>query len=48
MLEKDVLLDDTSVLMSAHILQGRAAAEVIDDLEILFEETYLSFTTKND
>ena len=43
MLEKDALLNDTSVLMSAHILQGRDAVEVIDELELLFETTYQRF-----
>ena len=40
MLEKDALLHDTSALMSAHIMQGRVAGDVIDELEVLFEETY--------
>jgi hypothetical protein len=32
----DLLLHDVSGLMSQHMLQGRAAGEVIDDLEALF------------
>ena len=40
MLEKETLLHETSDLMSSHILKGRAAAEVIDDLEELFSTRY--------
>lgn len=35
-LDTSKLLNEASVLMSAHMLQGRPAAEVIDDLEALF------------
>jgi hypothetical protein len=40
MLEKEMLLHETSDLMSSHILKGRAATEVIDDLEELFSTRY--------
>ncbi len=40
MLEKETLLHETSDLMSSHILKGRAATEVIDDLEVLFSTRY--------
>ena len=40
MLEKDVLLHETSGLMTAHVMQGRPAVEVIDELEILFRRHY--------
>ena len=40
MLERSELLDETSALMSAHIMQGREAAAVIDDLEALFRSHY--------
>jgi len=40
MLNKDELLHETSDLMSSHILKGRPAAEVIDDLEVLFTSHY--------
>ena len=40
MLEKETLLHETSDLMSSHILKGRVAAEVIDDLEELFSTRY--------
>ncbi len=36
MLDKGELLHEASDLMSAHVLQGRPAAEVIDELEALF------------
>lgn len=34
------LMGPTSQLMAQHALQGRAAAEVIDELEVLFELHY--------
>ena len=40
MLNKDDMLHETSDLMSAHVLKGRPANEVIDDLEILFIRHY--------
>lgn len=40
MLERSSLLEETSLLMSAHLLQGRPAPAVIDDLEALFEARY--------
>ena len=43
MLDKGSMLDDTSVLMSAHLLQGRTAQEVIDDLELLFQKYYKTY-----
>ncbi|EXJ15284.1 hypothetical protein [Imhoffiella purpurea] len=45
MLERDSLLNETSALMSAHLLQGRGAAEVIDDLEALFARHYQDYLT---
>jgi hypothetical protein len=37
MLERSgALLNDTSSLMAGHVLHGRPAAEVIDELEALF------------
>ena len=42
MLDRSELLDETSALMSAHIMQGREAAAVIDDLETLFRTHYES------
>ena len=40
MLDKEPLLNETSSLMAQHVMQGRAAAEVIDELERLFREAY--------
>lgn len=42
MLDRDPLLHETSALMSAHIMQGRPAAQVIDELEVLFRRHYES------
>lgn len=40
MLSKSKMLNVTSTLMSQHIMEGRDANEVIDELERLFEEQY--------
>jgi hypothetical protein len=40
MLERERLLDQTSSLMMAHVLQGRDAVSVIDELEVIFSEHY--------
>lgn len=40
MLNKDKLLHEAAGLMSQHVMQGREAMPVIDDLEILFERHY--------
>ncbi|MCG7902395.1 MAG: hypothetical protein JAY99_12650 [Candidatus Thiodiazotropha lotti] len=47
MLERDQLLDETSSLMTSHIMQGRAAVEVIDELEALFEKHYQNYLSKS-
>jgi hypothetical protein len=47
MLERDQLLDETSSLMTSHVMQGRAAVEVIDDLEALFEKHYQDYLNKS-
>lgn len=39
--ERRRLMGPVSMLMAQHALQGRAAAEVIDELEALFERQYL-------
>ena len=43
MLDTSTMLNETSTLMSGHLLQGRAANDVIDDLEALFQKQYLSY-----
>jgi len=40
MLDKDHMINETSALMAQHIMQGREAAEVIDDLEQVFARHY--------
>jgi len=40
MLDTDGLLNKASALMGQHMLQGRAAKSVIDDLQHLFESSY--------
>jgi hypothetical protein len=40
MLDSPKLLNDTSNLMSQHVMQGKPAGEVIDELERLFEGHY--------
>lgn len=40
MLESHRLLDQSSMLMSQHVLQGRDVNEVIDELESLFRRHY--------
>ena len=43
MLERSALLNETSSLMVAHVMHGRAAASVIDDLEILFADHFARY-----
>jgi hypothetical protein len=40
MLDSGTMLHETSALMTAHVLQGRAAESVIDELEALFAARY--------
>lgn len=40
MLDRRCLMGPASALMAQHALQGRAAAEVIDELELVFERHY--------
>jgi hypothetical protein len=40
MLDKDHMINETSALMAQHIMQGRNASEVIDDLEQVFARHY--------
>ena len=43
MLEKSALLNETSKLMSQHVMQGVQAKEIIDQLEAFFVEQYQLF-----
>lgn len=49
MLDRRRMLDETSILMAAHVLNGRPARDVIDELEALFARHFGvyrdSFTT---
>jgi hypothetical protein len=40
MLDPAKLLNETSMLVSQHVTQGRGAVEVIDELEVLFRSHY--------
>lgn len=40
MLDRSRMLEDTSNLMTGHLLQGRDAMEVIDELEQLFQRHF--------
>jgi hypothetical protein len=46
MLDRGPMLHETSALMSAHVLQGRNAAEVINALEALFERQYQDYRAR--
>lgn len=43
MLERAKLLNETSTLMAQHVMQGRDAVSVIDELERVFERHYRAF-----
>lgn len=40
MLDRSKLLNETSALMAQHVMQGRPAVEVIDELEVVFQSHY--------
>ncbi len=48
MLNRDTLLHETSSLMTAHVMHGRSAFEVIDQLEALFEGAYKNHSGEED
>lgn len=43
MLDIENLLDETSSLMGQHILRGREALEVIEELQTMFEAKYKNY-----
>ncbi len=47
MLKKDSMLNETAALMTEHLIHGRDAVEVIDELEILFQNRYKEFCEQN-
>jgi hypothetical protein len=40
MLDRSKMLNETSVLMTQHVISGRDAVEVIDELEVMFRRHY--------
>ena len=40
MLDRDKLFNETSTLMTRHVMQGHEAHAVIDELELIFERHY--------
>ncbi len=40
MADKSTVLDKTSSLMTEHLMKGREAVSVIDELEVVFKEAY--------
>ncbi|GAB4511546.1 MAG: hypothetical protein Tsb0026_14680 [Sulfuricaulis sp.] len=47
MLDARKLLNQTSELMTQHIVQGREVVEVIEELEVLFRSHYEKLVVKN-
>ncbi len=43
MLDRSNMLNETSSLMAAHVIKGRPAPEVIDELEALFGRHYAQY-----
>lgn len=48
MVDRDRLLNETSSLMMAHVIHGRTAPDVIDELEVLFERHYVELKTAHE
>jgi hypothetical protein len=46
MVDRSKILNETSVLMTQHVIHGRDAVEVINELEILFRQYYEKTTQK--
>lgn len=47
MVDKSRILHETSGLVTEHLMQGRAASEVIDELEVVFRRQYERLTDRN-
>lgn len=43
MVDKSAMLNETSDLMTKHLIQGQAAAEIIDQLEEQFKKAYQAY-----
>jgi len=48
MLDRSALLNETSSLMTSHVMQGREASKVIDDLETMFARQFEEFVSSAD
>jgi hypothetical protein len=48
MLDRGAMLHETSTLMAAHVLNGRPASEVIDELEALFARCYADYRDRRE
>lgn len=48
MLDKGKMLNETSMLMAQHVMQGRDAGEVIEELELVFERHYRTLAGQED
>ena len=48
MIDKGDLLHEASELMTAHLMQGRPAADVIDELEVVFRRHYARVSSRSD
>ena len=48
MIDKAKILHRTSALMAQHVMQGRDAVEVIDELEAVFEAHYQAIVKSED
>ncbi len=46
MIDRAKMLNETSVLMTQHVISGRDAVEVIDELEIMFRRHYENLAEK--
>lgn len=46
MLDRSKMLNETSVLMTQHVISGRDAVEVIDELEVMFRKHYEKLAEK--
>ena len=47
MVDKETILHPISDLMTAHMIQGKPAVEVIDELEVVFHQQYQSLRQQN-
>jgi hypothetical protein len=46
MVPRERLLNETSSLMTAHVIHGKAATVVIDELEVMFVQHYTTLKTE--